>query len=298
MVALSLTAIANLLSIGGNILLVCLKLVVGFIFSSISLIADGLDSVLDLVSATFAGIGDRISRKPPDKDHPFGHEKFQLVFSLVIAFTLFISSYLIAQDSIMKLRAQIPYKLEKWIAVAAAVSFIGKITIAIFLGRIGKKLNSPVFIANAKNYRTDAISSVFVGIAFLGSYFDLWWFDPACALIIVGLILFTGFEIIKMVLPELLDKGPTEEVIKELKDTAHSFSEVKEVHIIRLRSILGIYTGDFHILVDPDLSILEAHDISEKVKEKLEATGSFRDLIIHIEPFIPEEIIETKKTNN
>ena len=292
---LNLTTIANLLSIGGNILLVCLKLVIGFMFSSISLIADGLDSVLDLVSATFAGIGDRISRKPPDKDHPFGHEKFQLVFSLVIAFTLFISSYLIAQDSIAKLRAQIPYKLDRWIVIAAAISFVGKISIAFFLGRIGKKLNSPVFIANAKNYRTDAISSIFVGIAFVGSYFDLWWFDPACALIIVGLILFTGYEIIKMVLPELVDKGPTEEVINELKDIAHSFSEVKEVHVIRLRSILGIYTGDFHILVDPELSILEAHDISERVKEKLEATGTFRDLVIHIEPFIPEEMIKTKE---
>ena len=292
---LSLTAIANLLSIGGNILLVGLKLVIGFIFNSISLIADGLDSVLDLVSAAFAGIGDRISRKPPDKDHPFGHEKFQLVFSLVIALTLFISSYLIAQDSIGKLRDQIPYKLDKWIAIAAAISFVGKISIAFFLGRIGKKLNSPVFIANAKNYRTDAISSVFVGIAFLGSYFDLWWFDPACALVIVGLILFTGYEIIKMVLPELVDKGPTEDIIKELKEIAHSFSEVREVHIIRLRSILGVFTGDFHILVDPDLSILEAHAISEKVKDKLEATGTFRDLIIHIEPFTPEEMIESRK---
>ena len=293
MVTLSLTTIANLLSIGGNVLLVGLKLVIGFIFNSISLIADGLDSVLDLVSATFAGIGDRISRKPPAKDHPFGHEKFQLVFSLVIAFTLFISSYLIAQDSIMKLRDQVPYKLEIWIAVAAAISFVGKISIAFFLGRIGKKLNSPVFIANAKNYRTDAISSIFVIIAFLGSYYDLWWFDPACALIIVGLILFTGYEIIKMALPELLDKGPSEDIVNKLKDIAHSFSEVKEVHVIRLRSILGIYTGDFHILVDPKLSILVAHAISEKVKQKLEATGTFRDLIIHIEPYVPEEMLET-----
>ena len=208
---MNLTIIANLLSIGGNILLVALKLVIGFIFSSISLIADGLDSVLDLVSASFAGIGDRISRKPPDKDHPFGHEKFQLVFSLVIAFTLFISSYLIAQDSIMKLRVQIPYKLDRWIVIAAAISFVGKISIAFFLGRIGKKLNSPVFIANAKNYRTDAVSSVFVGFAYIGVKLNVWWLDPAFALVIVVLILYTGYEITKSSLPELLDKGPPQE---------------------------------------------------------------------------------------
>ena len=290
-----MTMIANLLSIGGNFLLVCLKLIVGILFSSISLIADGFDSVLDLVSATFAGIGDKISRKPPDEDHPFGHEKFQLIFSLAIALTLFVSSYFIAQDSIMKLRANIPYKLNMWIVIAAAISFAGKLTIAIFLGRLGKKLNSPVFIANAKNYRTDAISSVFVGIAFLGSFFDLWWFDPACALIIVILILYTGYEIIKMAIPELLDTGPTEEIIKQLKKIAHAISDVKEVHIVRLRSVLGVYTGDFHILVDSSLSILEAHDISEKVKEKLEETGIFRDLVIHIEPFTPAEALEPNK---
>ncbi len=289
---ISLTAIANILSIGVNALLVILKLVIGFLFNSISLIADGFDSVLDVVSATFAGAGERISRKPPDESHPFGHQKYQLISSLVIAFTMFVSSYFIAEESISRLIVGESYNFEILVLIAAIVSLVTKLGISLVLMKIGKKIKSTIYIANAKNYRTDAISSVFVIIAFIGVSFDVWWLDPVCAFVIVALILFTGYEITKMSLPELLDKGPTPEIIEKLKSIAFSFPEIKDVHIIRLRSIFGQYTGDFHILVDPELTIFSAHEVSEKVKAKLESEGSFRDLLIHIEPFTPEEILE------
>ncbi len=288
----NLSTIANILSIGVNALLIILKLLIGFIFGSISLIADGFDSVLDIVSATVAGIGERISRKPPDEDHPFGHQKFQQISSLVIVFTMVVSSYFIAEESIKRLISAIPYKLEIWILIAAIISLVAKLSISLALLKIGKRIQSPVYVANAKNYRTDAIASVFVIIAYIGTQFDVWWLDPACAFVIVALILYTGYEISKMSLPELLDKGPSEEVKEELRQIVLSFPEVKEVHIIRLRSVLGMFTGDFHILVEPRLSIRKAHEISEKVKTKLESSGQFRDLVIHIEPFTPEELME------
>jgi len=88
MVTISLSTLANVLSIVVNLLLLLLKLIVGFIFNSISLVADGFDSVLDLVTAAFAGIGERISRKPADKSHPFGHQKFQFIHILDLHETL------------------------------------------------------------------------------------------------------------------------------------------------------------------------------------------------------------------
>ncbi|NPD88071.1 MAG: cation transporter [Asgard group archaeon] len=292
MVTFSLTTISIILSIGVNALLVILKLVIGFLFNSISLIADGFDSILDLVTAGFAGVGERISKKPADSSHPFGHHKFQFVFSLAIALTLFISSYFIASESIDRLRASTQLTFNYLILAAAIISFFGKMIMSLILVRIGKKINSPVIIANAKNYRTDAFASVFVCIAFLGANFNVWWLDPVCAFIIVALILVTGFDIVKTSLPELLDKGPTEEIVDKLKKIVLTPEEVMEVHVIRLRSVLGTYTGDFHILVDPKLSILEAHEISEGVKGKLENTGLFKDIIIHIEPFTPKESLE------
>jgi len=294
MVTISLSTLANVLSIVVNLLLLLLKLIVGFIFNSISLVADGFDSVLDLVTAAFAGIGERISRKPADKSHPFGHQKFQFIFSFAIAFTLFFSSYFIADESISRLREGIQLEFSILVLIAALISFFGKLILALILYRIGNKLNSPVFIANAKNYRTDAFSSVFVIIAYVGVRFDIMWLDPASAFIIVGLIIFTGLDIIRNALPDLLDKGPPQEIIEQLKMVSLSFKEVKEVHIIRLRTLLGKYTGDFHILVNPELSIKEAHAVSERVKQKLEEEGDFTNLIIHIEPFTPEESLETK----
>jgi cation diffusion facilitator family transporter len=294
MVKFGLAAAANILSIGGNLILMTLKLVIGFIFGSISLIADGFDSVLDLVSATIAGFGERISRKPADFDHPFGHHKFQTISSLAIVTTMLLSSYFIADDAISKLIVGVSYDLDILILVAAIISFAGKILLFLGLMIIGKKLNSPVFIANAKNYRTDAVSSVFVGFAYLGVKLNVWWLDPAFALVIVCLILYTGYEITKSSLPELLDKGPPQEILDKLKKIVLGHDQVEEVHIIRLRLSLGAYTGDFHILVNPKLSIVEAHEISERIKAELEEDDDFRDLIIHIEPALPEEFLEKK----
>ncbi|MCG3224595.1 MAG: cation transporter [Candidatus Heimdallarchaeota archaeon] len=296
MVSFSSATIANILSVGVNSLLVALKLIIGFFTGSISLIADGFDSILDLVTATFAGVGEKISKKPADSSHPFGHHKFQLVFSIAIALTLFISSYFIASESIERLVNQtlLPVNYLYLIIIAAAISFVGKIAMSISLFKIGKKINSVVIIANAKNYRTDAFSSIFVIIAVVGSYFSIWWLDPICAFIIVGLIIYTGFEIAKVSIPDLLDRGAPQEVLDKLTEIALSHPEVKEVHIVRLRTILGYYTGDFHILVDPQMTIFEAHEVSEKVKQNLENEGTFRDIIIHLEPFTPEESLEGK----
>ncbi len=296
MTSFSSATVANILSMGVNSFLVALKLAIGFVTGSISLIADGFDSILDLVTATFAGIGEKISKKPADSSHPFGHQKYQLIFSIAIALTLFISSYFIASESIEKLVNQtlIPFDFLYLILIAASISFVGKIVMSIFLFRIGKKINSIVIIANAKNYRTDAFSSIFVIVAVIGSYFSIWWLDPVCAFIIVGMILYTGFEIAKVSIPDLLDRGAPQEVLDKLEEIALSHSEVKEVHIVRLRTILGCYTGDFHILVDPQMTIYEAHEVSEKVKQDLENEGIFREIIIHLEPYTPEESLEGK----
>lgn len=296
MVSFNSATFATILSVGVNSFLVALKLTIGFVTGSISLIADGFDSILDLITATFAGVGEKVSKKPADTSHPFGHQKFQLVFSIAIALTLFISSYFIASEAIEKLLnpKPIPFEFLYIVLIAAVVSFVGKIAMSIALFKIGKKINSVVIIANAKNYRTDAFSSIFVMIAVLGSYFNVEWLDPVCAFIIVGLIIFTGFEIAKVSIPDLLDRGAPQEILDRLTEVALSHPEVKEVHIIRLRTILGRYTGDFHILVDPKMTIFEAHEVSEKVKQDLEKEGIFRELIIHLEPFTTEESLEGK----
>ena len=300
MVSFSSATIANIISVGVNSLLIALKLSIGIISGSISLIADGFDSILDLVTATFAGIGERVSKKPADSSHPFGHQKYQLVFSIAIALTLFISSYFIASESIERLINQtlLPFDFLYLILIAASISFVGKIAMSISLFKIGKKINSVVIIANAKNYRTDAFSSIFVIIAVVGSYFSIWWFDPICAFIIVGLIIFTGFEIAKVSIPDLLDRGAPQEVLDKLEEIALSHPEVKEVHIVRLRTILGYYTGDFHILVDPQMTVYEAHEVSEQVKQDLENEGFFRELVIHLEPFTLKESLVGKSGSN
>ncbi len=295
MVKLGYIFFSTLVSTVVNTILMLAKIVVGSIFGSISLVADGFDSLLDLITGVFAGVGENISKKPPDKTHLFGHEKYQMVFSLAIALTLIVSSYIIAQEAIDRLITKQQLNFELIILIVALISIFGKMALSLFIYKVGRKHNSYVLVANAKNYRTDAISSIFVCIAMIGVYFGLWWFDPLFALLIVAIILYTSYDITRDSLPDLLDRAPSTKHIKKLKTIVMSFPEVGEVHVIRLRRVLGRYTGDFHLLLDPNLTILEGHKIAERVKERLEQEEEFENIIVHIEPYISEEKIENKE---
>jgi len=287
-----LVRLSTLISLGLNLLLMLFKLTVGFIFNSISLISDGLDTLLDLLTASFATIGYKMSQKPPDSEHPFGYEKYQFIFSLGISGVMFLSAFSIGQEAIKRLINHVVLSPNWLILVTALVSILGKTILGIVLMHIGKKVESHVIVSNAKNYLTDAFSSFFVVIAFIGSYYDLWWFDPVCAFIIVGLILYTGTDIIKTSVPKLLDRAPPKEVVEELEHIAMSNQQVKEVHIVRLRELDKCYTGDFHLLVNPELTIEAAHDVAEDIKEQLEKTGKFKRLVIHLEPYTSKESLK------
>ena len=292
MAKFSLNFIATGLSLFINSILMTLKIVVGILFNSVSLLADGFDSLLDLIMSVFAGVGEKMGKKPADRDHPFGHEKFQFLLSLAIVVFMIFSSYQIAEEAINRLINQ-DFLVFKWIIlIVALTSIVGKFFLSYVLFVIGKKLNSPSLLSLSKNFRSDVIVSFLVVGAIIGAYFEVYWLDPVLALLIVVVIILTGYDIAKDSLPILLDRGPPEDIVKLIEEKGLECEHVKEVHLVRLRRVYDQWTGDFHILVDEDMKVKDAHFIAEKLKKKLEDTGSFKDIVIHIEPYNSQESLK------
>ena len=289
-----LVQLVTIISILVNFLLTSLKLIVGITIGSTALIADGIDSLLDILTTIFAYIGVRIASKPPDEFHQYGHQKMEIFFSLGIFLIIFYSGsqiFLTALDRIF-----IGYELTFDLVglVTALVSILSKLLLSYIVLKTGRKVNSPALVANAMNFRTDIFTSVLVAFTMVFAFLQLGFFDPIAAIIICLLIGYTGFTIFIEGWNILVDKAPPKEVVETLHSLAMSVPGVKEVHLIRARYLQGGIIGDLHILVDPTLTVLEGHAISEEVSTKLKSELN-ASMIAHLEPYVAEQRLANRK---
>ena len=286
--------IVTIISLTINLLLAILKIAFSILSGSVSLLADGLDSALDIATTVLGYVALRVAVKPPDKEHQFGHEKFENLFSIGIAVILVSSSFVIGYQAINKLTNPITAEFTLYNVIIAASSIILKGFLVWLNIRIGKQINSPSLIANGKNFRTDVLTSIVVLISVsighlsIGT-FSLFWIDPSVALIIAVVIILTAVGIIKEASNVLLDSSPDVETMERMKEIILQQEGVKGVGNIRART-----TGtdnllvDLDIYLDPNISIDEGHTISTNVENALKQDCPVSYIQVHVEPFYEE----------
>jgi cation diffusion facilitator family transporter len=284
----------TVLAIIVNLVLTTLKLVIGFLIGSTALLADGIDSFLDIMTTIFAYIGVRIASKPPDINHPYGHQKMEVFFSLGIFGFIAYSCVQIFLNALDKIISQQIFVFEISGLITAIFSICLKLVLAYSVLGVGKKVNSPALIANAKNFRTDVLSSVLVAVSMIFAYFNLGLLDPVIAIIICIFIAYTGLTIFIEGWDILVDKAPPNSVLKAIEKIAMDVEGVREVHLIRARYLQQGIIGDMHILVDPMLTVLEGHRISEVVASRLKEELKV-SMIVHLEPFTPDQSLLTSE---
>ena len=277
-----------------NLVLAGVKIAISLIFGSVSQLADGLDSALDLATTILGYIAVRIADKPPDQDHHFGHQKFENFFTLGIAVLLVASSGIIAYQSITRLITHDPLVFTYANMVVSILSIILKGILVWINVRVGKKIDSPILVANGMNFRTDILTSavvligVTVGTLSIGD-FSLYWLDPSIAILISIVIILTAINIVKEAAGVLLDRSADPEFIEEMTKIASKQEGVREVGNIRTRFVgSNLYLCDIDILVNPEISIEQGHSIAEKVEEALKNELPVKYCQIHIEPFFDE----------
>ncbi len=267
-----------------NTLLGLLKIISGVLTSSMSLIADGFDSLMDLFMGIFAFLGATIAQKPADEDHLYGHEKIEITYLLLIIGIIFITGIGIFLQALDRFLNRIELKFSVLGLIVVIFSILGKFSISIYVYRTATEIDSASLKATALNYSTDMLSSVLVLIAVIGAYLNIGIIDSFVAVIIALLITYGAIKMLNESLNILLDRAPDEKKLKQIYDLTTSIKGVKEAHKLRARMIGNKIVGDIHVLVDPRLSVQEGHEISENVNSILQRELG-ANIIIHIEPY-------------
>ena len=275
-----------------NLVLSLLKLAAGVVGRSGAMVADAVHSFSDLATDIVVIAFARISAKPRDTDHDYGHGKYETLATIIISIALGVVGAGILVNSIRGIRTVIDGGLlprpGAVALVAAAVSILVKEILYRYTVRAGRRLDSPSVVANAWHHRSDALSSLgtLVGIGcafFLG---DKWRIaDPIAALVVAVFIFKVAFDLIRTGLGELLEQSLPEEVEKEILGIVAANPRVREPHNLRTRRIGAAIAIEVHVRMDGKMTVEESHELTVDIEQRLrERFGEGTMIAIHVEP--------------
>jgi cation diffusion facilitator family transporter len=282
-----------LLSVISNSSLVILKLVVGTMIGSVSVISEAIHSGVDLLAAIIALIAVKKSGKPADEDHPFGHGKVENISGTVEALLIFLAAGWIIFEAVKKLRNPQPMD-DAWLGVAVMlISVMANIIVSNNLFKVGKETDSIALMADAWHLRTDVYTSlgVFGGLAviFAGGLIlpavDLRWVDPVAAIAVALLIIRAAYHLTVESARDLVDVGLPPEELDDLRRHISVFAPtIRGFHRLRTRKAGSSRFVEFHIRVDASMSVDESHRIADMMTCSIKQHYPGTTVTIHIEP--------------
>ena len=282
----------TLLGMFVNMALFIFKLVAGIVGRSGAMIADAVHSASDFATDIVVLAFVRISSKPRDDNHKWGHGKYETLASLIIGVALFAVGVEIFIESAEKIKAvangEVLPRPGAIALIAAAASIIAKELLYQYSIRIGRKLESPSVVANAWHHRSDALSSIGallgIGVAYLLG--EKWRIaDPIAAIVVAALIIKVAIDLCRASLAELLEKSLPHETEEEILSIISSTPKVYNPHNLRTRRIGANIAIEVHIRVDGAMSVQDSHEISRDIERALRARfGEQTAVAIHIEP--------------
>ncbi|QZY57216.1 cation diffusion facilitator family transporter [Crassaminicella profunda] len=287
---LSLGKKASWIGIIGNILLTALKAIIGFISGSTAMVADALHSGSDIVATTIVLHGIKISHRPPDQEHHYGHGKAESIVAKIIAIILMITGMgigLSAYHSLKSPNLTSPDAIAIW---AAVLSIVVKEWMYRYTVKIGERIESQALVADAWHHRTDAFSSIAALIGITGAVLGYPILDPIAGIIVAFMIVKAGFSIYLDAINELMDTAPSKEVMDRIKKTTLSVDGVRSVHKIRARKNGNQIYVDLVICVDKYITVEKGHQFAAQAKYNiLNTMPNIKDVVIHVDPYPLED---------
>ena len=277
-----------------NVTLLIFKFVAGIISNSAAMIADAVHSLSDFITDVVVIVFVKISSKPQDKSHDYGHGKFETLATLIIGIALLFIGLMILYNGASATYRCIwlgeelhrPGMIAFWAAIFSIILKEAVYQYTVFKGR---NLNSQAVIANAWHHRSDAFSSIGTAVGIGGAIFlgDKWVvLDPIAAIVVSVFIINVSLKIIIKSINELLEKALPDEIENEIIKVAESFDMVKNVHDLRTRRIGNNIAIEMHLLMDGNLSLQCTHNTTELIESELRKKyGEHTHIAIHVEPF-------------
>ncbi|SFL53634.1 cation diffusion facilitator family transporter [Paenibacillus sp. 1_12] len=288
--------IAVWISLISNVMLTILKLLVGLLFNSPVLLADGVHNAGDVIATIAALSSMRISKQPADEDHPYGHGKAEVLASGIVAVIMGLAAIYIGYEAVSAFFEE-PAQASVIALIAAFLSLIWKQALYVYTIRVGKQTNSKGLIATAYDHLADVYASlaavVGIGLAFIGETYHIPYLsygDPAAGIVVSILVLKLAIEMSLETVGILMDKTVSMEKLNEYAALIQSISQVKRIDRLRAREHGHYILVDVRVSIPGELSIQEGHDISRKIKGAIiENHSDVDEVLIHLNPWYPAE---------
>lgn len=282
---------AAALSICGALTLAIIKLIIALLSGSMAVMASAVDSLLDILMSGVNFMAIRQAEQPPDQSHPFGHGKFETLSTLFQALVITASGSWIIYESVIRLGQKT--RLENInqgigvLAFSAVVSWF----IANYLSKVAKQTDSSALEADSLHFRMDIYSNLglMAGLLMV-RWFDIHWLDAALSILVASYILHEALQLIKRSLTDILDHELPEEIQEQVHQLISSHEgPLAGYHGLRTRRAGSLKIMDFHLEVCKDMTVFEAHKLTESLEKRIEREIPGANVIIHIDPCIVDD---------
>ncbi|WP_048439811.1 cation diffusion facilitator family transporter [Caenimonas sp. SL110] len=274
-------------SVGVNLVLTTLQITVGILAKSQALVADGIHSLSDLVADFVVLFASHHAKKEADEGHPFGHQRFETAASLILGALLLAVGVGMLWSAAQKLQSpelvQQVHVIALWVAGGALVS---KELLFRYMLSVAKRVKSSMLVANAWHARSDAASSLVVGIGIIGNLAGYPILDPIAALIVGFMVAKMGWGFSWDAMHDLMDRSVDDQEVSAIRQTLVATPGVKNVHDIRTRKMGDMIVVDAHIEVDGTLTVEAGHDIAVEARQRVMQRHRVLNLMTHVDPWL------------
>lgn len=282
------TFISGVVAMCVNVALAALKIVCGALFGAISIIADGLNNLSDCGNNVVVIVGAKMSAKPADKEHPYGHARGEYVTAMVVAFSILVLAAELLLESAEKIYTGSTTEFSPLSIVVLSVGIAAKLLMFFFNRRTGKKYEAEIPLAIAADSIGDALSSALVLIGLIVSHFSGFSLDGYIGCLIALIIAISGIKIIKRTVSELLGESPNKQLTDEIKRTLLSYEGVFGIHDLAVHNYVNKLYASVHVEVNADISVLAAHELIDKIEKDFEQNTDI-SLTIHMDPVVLDD---------
>ncbi len=277
--------LASILGVLGNIFLLVIKGIIGFMTNSKAMIADFINSAGDVFSSFMTFIGNKIASKPYDDDHNLGHGKAEYIYSMLISIVMFITVLIILKDSILSIFKPTHYEFSIWLIVVCIITIILKFLLFLYTNKISKKLNNLLIKANSKDHRNDCVLTLLNLISAILSRNGIYFIDGIVGTVISVWIILTAINIFKESYDVLMDKCMNDITKNEVLKIIENHKEIKKITHFNSTPVGYKYQISLSIFVDGNLSTFESHNIADNLeKEIINNIDEVYLAIIHVNP--------------
>lgn len=276
---------ASILGIIGNIILLIIKGIIGFISGSQAMIADAFNSAGDVFSSFMTFIGNRIASKPSDDDHNLGHGKAEYIYSMFISITMMLMTFEVFKSSIKTLINGEKFTFSIWLIIVCLVTIIIKFSLFLYTSRMARKNKSLLLRANAIDHRNDLIITTLNMIAALLSLKNIYFVDSLVGIFISVWIFIVAFRIFRESYDVLMDKAFDEDTRNKVYKIIEEYPEIKRVNHFNVTPVGYRYQISFTIFVDGNLSTYRSHEIANKLEKEIDKKiPEIYLTVIHVNP--------------